>query len=523
LLLALAAGVVSPLVPRARAQGPQVDIENPPGTPEGRGTLGPALGASGTSSFEALNLTPQGNIFSGRPGPSVTRAPINQLNAPTPPVAPQRARFKPVVLQPAGVPSYGELEEPGRAEDAGPATGMTLDGAIERLLQNNLNLMALRFEIPMAQADILTASLRNNPIFYADGQLVPYGHYSNARPGGQTQYDVNVTLPLDVWRKRRARMRVYESAKKVTEAQFQDAVRLTIDNLYTSFVDVVAARETLRFSEAYAAGIDRMLRVMIELREKGQKTEADVDALRAQQEQAQLQVHEATQALRRANRTLGLLLNMPKPESDALQVHALLRDVRQLPLSEQELVRTGLDTRPDLAANRMGLTRANADLNLAYRNRFSDVYLLYQPYTLQYNGPFGLKNAYSYAVGVTVSAPIFNRNQGNIERTKLNVVQSQVEIATQEKQVEYEIEEAVREFELSLQGVIELEKEVVPASRRVRDAAFRRYQGGFTSIMEYLDAQKDYNEVVKRFRDELVRHRRAMLDLNTAVGTRILP
>ena len=55
----------------------------------------------------------------------------------------------------------------------------------------------------MAQADILTSSLRANPIFYADGQLVPYGHFSNQRPGGQTQYDVNVTYPLDVWRSAR--------------------------------------------------------------------------------------------------------------------------------------------------------------------------------------------------------------------------------------------------------------------------------------------------------------------------------
>ena len=50
----------------------------------------------------------------------------------------------------------------------------------------------------MAQADVLTASLRQNPIFYADGQLLPYGHYSFARPGGPQQYDVNVTIPLDV-------------------------------------------------------------------------------------------------------------------------------------------------------------------------------------------------------------------------------------------------------------------------------------------------------------------------------------
>jgi cobalt-zinc-cadmium efflux system outer membrane protein len=71
--------------------------------------------------------------------------------------------------------------------------------------------------------------------------------------------------------------------------------------------------------------------------------------------------------------------------------------------------------------------------------------------------------------------------------------------------------------------MLELERAVIPAARRVRDSAFRRLQGGETSAIEYLDAQKDYNEVVRQYRDVLVRHRRAMLDLNTAVGVRVLP
>jgi cobalt-zinc-cadmium efflux system outer membrane protein len=124
---------------------------------------------------------------------------------------------------------------------------------------------------------------------------------------------------------------------------------------------------------------------------------------------------------------------------------------------------------------------------------------------------------------LTVALPVYNRNQGNILRSKFNVQQSSVELAAQEKQVAYDVEEAVREFDLSRDTVVELEREVVPASRRVRDTAFRRWQGGETSAIDYIEAQKDYNEVVRRFRDALVRHRRSMLDLNTAVAVRILP
>ncbi len=40
---------------------------------------------------------------------------------------------------------------------------------------------------------------------------------------------------------------------------------------------------------------------------------------------------------------------------------------------------------------------------------------------------------------------------------------------------------------------------------------------------DFLDAQRDYNEYVKAYLDALIRHRTAILDLNTAVGERLLP
>ena len=182
-----------------------------------------------------------------------------------------------------------------------------------------------------------------------------------------------------------------------------------------------------------------------------------------------------------------------------------------------------MQSRPDLTAFRLGLRRAEAEVISAKRERFSDFYLLYQPYTLQDNRPFGLKSPISWALGITAPMPVYNRNQGNIERAKINVTQTQVQLAQLERQVQDEVAEAVREFQLSLDAMLEQEREVLPASRRVRDAAYRRWQGGPTSVLEFLDAQKDFNDRVRDYRDSLVRHRRAMLDLNTAVGTRLLP
>jgi cobalt-zinc-cadmium efflux system outer membrane protein len=522
MLLAVAWSVLILGNASVHAQGPSIDVENPPGVPESRGKLGAALGAAGIPEPDTAPGQQERPIGS-RAGPSVSRAPISALNPPLRPPREAPPRFRPRVLEPASVPAYGELELPGRPEPVAPEGALTLNAAIDALLRQNLNLMALRFEIPMAQADVLTASLRANPIFYADTQLQPYGHYSRDNPGGPQQYDINITYPLDVSHKRQARTVVAQQAKRVTEAQLQDAVRLQIDNLYTAYVDVVAAEQTLRYSQAYLDGITRLLNLNVELLKRGQVTEPTVDALRSQVEQAQLQVREATQALEKTRRTLAQVLNIPRSRAASIRVQDTLRDPRELPRGPEEMIQTALTSRPDLIAYRLGVGRAGADVRLARANRFSDVYLLYQPYTLQDNRPFGLKSPYSWAVGATVALPVYNRNQGNIERAKLNVTQTRVELAALERQVTDEVDEAVREFSLSRDAMLEIEREILPAAKRVRDSAFRRFQGGETSAIEYLDAQKDYNERVRAYRDALVRHRRSMLDLNTAVGIRVLP
>jgi cobalt-zinc-cadmium efflux system outer membrane protein len=504
------------------AQGPSVDVPGPPGIPRGVSRLGPPIGSAGISSPEATSEA-RDQPIGGRAGPSVSRAPIGALRPAATPSREPMVRFQPEVLEPSFVPRYGDLELPGAPEVGGPPDGLTLDAAIDLLLRQNLNLLALRYEIELAQADVLTASLRANPAFYADAQLVPYGRYSRDRPGGPIQYDVNITYPIDVTQKRRARTAAAERAQRVTEAQLQDAVRILISNLYTAFVDVLAAEETLRFSRAYVEGIGRLYRLNLELLEKGQITSEATDALRAQLEQSQLQVREATEAVGRTTRALAVLLNLPRSQADSLRLRATLRDVSELPMPADELIRLALTARPDLAAFRLGVERADAELRLARAERFSDVFLLVQPYTLQDNRPFGLKSPTSWAVGLTVPLPIYNRNQGNVARARSNAAQTRIELLALEREIENEAEEAIREFELSRQSVLELEREILPASRRVRDTAFRRFQGGAANALEYLEAQRQYNEVVRLYRDGLVRHRRAMLELNTAIGQRVVP
>src|SRR5205823_2870108 len=137
---------------------------------------------------------------------------------------------------------------------------------------------------------------------------------------------------------------------------------------------------------------------------------------------------------RASKRVLATFLNLPLDEVDSLEIRGTLLDRFPAPPPLDELRRLALAARPDIVAYRLGIQRAEADVRLALANRYSDVYVLYQPYTFQNNQPYGLKSPTSWALGVTVPLPIYNRNQGAIQRAKLNVTQTQIQLATLERQ-----------------------------------------------------------------------------------------
>jgi cobalt-zinc-cadmium efflux system outer membrane protein len=333
---------------------------------------------------------------------------------------------------------------------------------------------------------------------------------------------LNISHPIDFSHKRRARTDYATRTVVVTEAQYQDVVRLEIGNLYTAFVEVLSARQTLRYTKASVAGLDILLAKTQLLYEKDVASRADVNEARTQRQIAEVGVLDAEENLRKAKRTLGSMLGLGPEQAETLEVRGSIQDRGPSPPPLGELVGIALCCRPDLAAYRLGLRTAESGVRLARANRFQDVYLLYQPYTFQNNAPFQKESGTSWAVGMTVPLPVYNRNQGNIERAKENVTQSQIELAGMEHKVVMEVQQAAREYAVSGQIVERIRTKVLPTSKSSLADRLKLFEGGETNVVVFIQAQRAYNDNVKAYLDTVVRHRRSMLGLNTALGKRIL-
>lgn len=418
-------------------------------------------------------------------------------------------------------PIYGSLELPPAA-DEGPPDGLTLEMAIERLVRENHDLRSKFYEIPQARADVLTAGLRANPFVFLSASSYPYTAYSPARPG-ENGYSVTVIHPFDLNHKREARTAAASRALQVLEAQYQDAVRLTIEELHLAYLDVLVARETLRYAEASLEGVKRIYHAAeLQLR-GGSITKPDLENVAIQRDSAEIGVEQARSQLLEAKHSLAAMLNLPPLQAETLELRGTIRDAAPPPPEHDQLIRMALSARPDLTAFRLGVQRAQADVRLLRKERFSDVFLLYSPYEFRNNAPTGGQNATSWSVGAMGTIPLYNRNQGEIRRAALNVSQTRTALAGVERQVILEVERAELEYRTSRSAVERLENDILPRSTRVREAAFRRLTVGEQSVVDYLDAQRRHNDVVRQYREAAFRHRRSMLHLNTVVGRRILP
>ena len=129
----------------------------------------------------------------------------------------------------------------------------------------------------------------------------------------------------------------------------------------------------------------------------------------------------------------------------------------------------------------------------------------------------------SWGAGLFVSVPLFNRNQGNLRRARINIDQSEIETSALEGQVISEVRQAVADFDNTYNDAQRLEQTVLPAIRRKHDRAWCKLRAGVIGTDDFLSVERDGTTLVRYHRDTLARHRRNTLKLNTAVGKRVMP
>ena len=321
-------------------------------------------------------------------------------------------------------------------------------------------------------------------------------------------------VPFERAHKRELRAEVADSAKRIAEAQFADAVRRLKIDVTLASIDVLEAKSKLQLARDNLQTLDRLVQLNERRLTSGAIPALEVTRSRVAMLQYRGTVKTAELALTEARLKLLPLVGR-RPDESPLDIE----DRLGIPPADASPDLTGLlqfarTTRPDLQALRRDQARTQADLRLQVAQGKVD-YTLGAEYRRQ-QGVNGRGNL--LGLFFTVPLPVFNRNQGEIARAEAEGEKSALSVAALDTQIAGEVASAYQEFESSRQLLTEIERDLLAPTAAARSGTAYVYQAGATSLVDVLDAQRAFNETMETYYTAQAAYRRAQARLALVVG-----
>jgi cobalt-zinc-cadmium efflux system outer membrane protein len=399
---------------------------------------------------------------------------------------------------------------------AGPALAQKIlswDDAKRQMRATNPTLIAGRIGVDESRADEITAFLRPNPELTLTGdQLTPFGG-SPYRPFAGVQQATSVTYLVERRNKRALRL---ESARKntaIASSQLADQERSLLFDLRDAFVQVLQQKSVLNVTRESLQYYDRVLNVSRQRLKIGDIAAVDLDRLELQRVQFETDVQTAIVNLRTAKIRLRSVLNdrTPVEQFDATGAFDFAEMVTPL----EEFRQSALDTRPDLRAAAQAVDKAKTDYRLAVANGSTDPVVGFD---------VGRMPGQNYG-GLLVSIPlrIFDRNQGEKARTRLDIGRNQRLVEATQVQVLSDVDSAYATIESNLVLLRPYKTHYLRQAARVRDTISFSYQAGGASLLDFLQAQQDYRGIQLSYLNLVGAYLSAVNQLNLAVGREVIP
>ena len=388
---------------------------------------------------------------------------------------------------------------------------LTLDQAVREAMSNNLDLTAARYGITIAEARQITAALRPNPVLTASADhldLLGTG-YNAINNGGPNEYALRTDFVLERGGKRAARINLAAADRSVAQLSFQDAMRRLHFEVASAFVDVQTAKENLTLAQDNLRTLNSIVAINSARVATGDLAGVELERSQVAALQYQTEVRQAELRLRQSKTALQLLLGRAGMALEFDVAGSIRRDTGMLLL--EDLRTRAQAQRPDLLAVRQSQARNQADLRLQLAQGKID-YTAGVEYRRQQAA-----NAYGNSIGLYFSAPlpVFNRNQGEIVRAQRETEQAAAQIRALSARVENEIAATWQQYTTSRGLLEDIETNMLAKAKSVRERTDYSYRRGEASFIEFLDAQRSFNEVMQSYNDARAGYARSLYLLDS--------
>jgi len=380
----------------------------------------------------------------------------------------------------------------------------------------NPTLLAGRLGIEESKAEEITAYLRPNPQLTAATDYIhpfkSYGALEDAQPS------ISLSYLIERLNKRGLRLETARKGTAVAVSQLADQERTLLFTLRSAFIQVLQQKALLALAREDLAYYDKVLDVSAERFRTGDIARIDLDRLQLIRVQYESELETAIVNLRTAKIQLLTLLNdrTPVETFDVTGPFDFAEAVSPLP----EFRAIALETRPDLRAAVQSIDQARSAQQLAEANASTDPTIGIDAGRL----PQSTMPAPSNYMGVSVSIPlrIFDRNQGERLRTKLDVTRNERLRDVTEAQLYSDVDSAHATIVSTVILLKPYKTQYLKQATTVRDTVTFSYQRGGASLLDFLDAQRDYRSVRLAYLNLVGSYLSAAAQLNLAVGREVI-
>jgi cobalt-zinc-cadmium efflux system outer membrane protein len=398
---------------------------------------------------------------------------------------------------------------------AGPVK-LTLEQAIELAIQRNHSLLATRTTIQQNLAQEVTANLRPNPTFFTDWEYLPL-----YKPGvgfldylhDSTEGDIGLSYMFERGEKRQHRLEAAQDNTTVTRAQVSDSERGLAFQVGQLFVNVQLAESTLDLAQQDLKSFQETVNISARQYQIGAIAENDFLKMKLQLVQFQSDVEQAELSRDQALSDLRQQLGYESVPADYDVTGSF--DYQPLSVKLEDLQTKALQNRPDLRAAVLGVKASNSQYTLAKANGKQD-------YTV--SGNYSHVNGLSaLTFSFSIPMPIFDRNQGEIARTRYAINQAKEQQSASTGQVLTDVKDAYEGVRSNDRLIQIYRSGVLEDSKRSRDISEYSYRRGATALLDFLDAERSYRAMQLAYRQAVAAYLTAVEQLRQAVGTRSLP
>ena len=390
---------------------------------------------------------------------------------------------------------------------------LNLQEAGQRFSTCNLELIAERYNIDMAEAEVIQARLFENPVISLEQNVYNRLNGKYFDMGREGEAVVEVEQLIYIAGQRNKRVRVEKLNKEMAVYQFEEVLRTLRSELNTKFIELYYTEKSLSVYDKEIDYLQRLLGVMKEQNEKGNISLLEKSRIQALLLSLQQERNETSNRVISLQGDMKLLLGLNATEVfEPVFDEAVLKqvDIASIPFIE---LNNRLAERPDIKMARTNIQVSRANVSLQKSLAFPEV---------------SLKGAYDragnfcdnyFAIGLSVSVPIFNRNQGNIKSARLSVLQNTNREELARKQAENELFTSYARLEKAIKLYNTSNYELERDFEKIIDGVNSNYSKRNISLLEFIDYYQAYKETCLQLYQTQKDVFLAMEDINTITGS----